>query len=180
MKNILICLFVLFIISESSNEETLTWDANNKLTWADFKASPDKESDAVALTASGITFGYSVQTTGKRIVEFSTIVESHFYPNKSWYIKAKSDVHILGHEQLHFDITELYARKFRQQISELQVNQNVKKQLNKLHEDINVELRDAQKKYDLETQHSMDAVKQREWFNYVEKELNSLEEFKSL
>lgn len=179
MKNILICLFLIFIGSDS-NEETLIWDAESKLTWADFKATPDKDSDAVALTASGITFGYSVQTTGKRIVEFSTVVESHFYPNKSWYKKERSDVHILGHEQLHFDITELYARKFRQQISELQVNQNVKKQLNKLHQDINVELNTAQKKYDLETQHSMDAVKQRRWANYVEKELILLEAFKSL
>jgi hypothetical protein len=179
LKNILICLFLIFIGSDS-NEETLIWDAESKLTWADFKATPDKDSDAVALTASGITFGYSVQTTGKRIVEFSTVVESHFYPNKSWYKIERSDVHILGHEQLHFDITELYARKFRQQISELQVNQNVKKQLNKLHQDINVELNTAQKKYDLETQHSMDAVKQRRWANYVEKELILLEAFKSL
>ncbi|NRD22851.1 DUF922 domain-containing protein [Winogradskyella litoriviva] len=179
MKNILICLFVLFIGSES-NEETIIWDATKKLTWSDFKASPDKESDAVALTASGITFGYSVQTSGKRITEFSTLVESHFYPNKSWYVKASSDVHILAHEQLHFDITELYARKFRAQIAKLQVNQNIKKQLNKLHGDINAELNEAQKKYDLETTHSINAVEQRKWSNYIEKELNRLEEFKAL
>lgn len=179
MKNILICLFV-FLIGSESNEDTIIWNADSKLTWADFKASPDKESDAVALTASGITFGYSVQTTGKRIVEFSTIVESHFYPNKSWYVKGKSDVYILAHEQLHFDLTELYARKFREQVLKLRVNQNVKKQLNKLHENINVELGAAQKKYDDETQHSINAVEQRKWSNYIEKELNRLDVFKSI
>lgn len=179
MKNILLCLFVFFIGSKP-NEETLIWDADNKLTWADFKATPDKESDAVALTASGITFGYSVQTSGKRILEFSTSVESHFYPNKSWHKEDQSDIHILAHEQLHFDITELYARKFREQIAELQVNQNIKKQLNKLHEDINAELSTAQHKYDKETQHSIDAVQQRRWSNYVEKELARLDVYKSL
>ena len=30
-----------------------------KLTWKDFKAEPNQKSDAVALTASGITFGFS-------------------------------------------------------------------------------------------------------------------------
>ncbi|WP_299103367.1 DUF922 domain-containing protein [uncultured Winogradskyella sp.] len=179
MKNILICLFVLFVSSET-NEDTMTWDENNKLTWADFKASPDSDSDAVALTASGITFGFGVKTSGKRIVEFSTTVESHFYPNKSWYKKAQSDAHILGHEQLHFDLTELYSRKLRQEISKLQVNQNVKKQLNRLHEDINLKLSAAQAKYDRETQHSINAVKQREWANYVEKELKNLKDYKSL
>ncbi|NRD20584.1 DUF922 domain-containing protein [Winogradskyella eckloniae] len=178
LKNILICLFVLFISSET-NEETLTWDAANKLTWADFKAKPDYDSDAVALTASGITFGYGVKTSGKRIVEFSSTVETHFYPNKSWYKKEESNVHILRHEQLHFDITELYSRKLRQQITKLQVNQNIKKQLNQLHEDINVELSATQAKYDQETQHSIDAVKQRAWSNFIEKELKLLDAFKS-
>lgn len=178
MKNILIFLTLLFVGSVS-NEETMSWHETSKLTWADFKANPDLESDAVALTASGITFGYSVKTSGKKIVDFSTTVEAHFYPNKSWYLKDKSNIHILGHEQLHFDITELYARMFRQQISKLKVNQNVKKQLNKLHEAINIAVNETQRKYDKETQHSINAVKQREWDNFIEKELKRLEQFKS-
>ena len=115
IKSILFCFLVLGF-ARSSNEETMTWNESRKLTWADFKAQPNYDSNAVALTASGITFGYSVKTSGKRIVDFSTTVEAHFYPKKSWHFKDKSDAYILGHEQLHFDITELYARKFRQQL----------------------------------------------------------------
>ena len=178
LKYLLILLFT-FLVSSESDDETVTWDASKKLTWADFKGSPDLESDAVALTASGITFGYSVKTSGDRIAQFSTTVETHFYPNKSWYLKAKSNEHILSHEQLHFDITELYARMFREQISKIEVNQNVKKQLNRLHDLINVAVSETQKKYDKETQHSINAVKQREWNNFIEKELDKYDQFKS-
>ena len=169
----------MFLVGSESDDETVTWNASQKLSWADFKGSPDLESDAVALTASGITFGYSVKTSGDRIVQFSTTVETHFYPNKSWYLKDKSNEHILGHEQLHFDITELYARMFRAQISKVEVNQNVKKQLNRLHDLINVAVSETQKKYDEETQHSINAVKQREWNNFIEKELAKYDQFKS-
>lgn len=178
MKYLLICLFV-FLAGSNPVEETLTWNASNKLTWADFKASPDTDSDAVALTASGITFGYSVKTSGERIVDFSTTVEAHFYPNKSWYFKDKGNAYILEHEQLHFDITELYARKFRQQLATLKVNQNIKAQMNRLHTAINKVVNDTQTKYDKETQHSINAVKQREWNNFIKKELDKLDQFKS-
>lgn len=178
MKNLLIILTFLFV-GNISNEETMSWHEINKLTWADFKANPDLESDAVALTASGITFGYSVKTSGDRIVDFSTTVEAHFYPNKSWYIKDKRNPYILAHEQLHFDITELYARKFRDQISNLKVNQNVKKQMNKLHTSINEAVNETQRRYDSQTNHSMNEEKQKEWEAFIEKELKSLEQFKS-
>jgi len=178
LKYLLISLFV-FLVGSESVEETLTWDAYKKLTWADFKANPDADTDAVALTASGITFGYSVKTSGDRIVDFSTTVEAHFYPNKSWYFPEKANTYILEHEQLHFDITELYARKFRQQLSKLEVNQNIKQQMNRLHTAINEVVNKTQRAYDKETQHSIDAVKQREWNNFIEKELNKLDQFKS-
>ncbi len=155
------------------------WNETTKLTWADFKGQPDSESDAVALTASGITFGYAVKTSGERIVDFSTTVEAHFYPNKSWYLKEKSNAHILEHEQLHFDITELYARKFRQQLTKLKVNQNVKAQMDRLHTAINEAVNETQRRYDKQTKHSMNIEKQNEWEAFIENELKELNEFKS-
>jgi len=177
LKSLLI-FFTLLCVGSFSNEETVTWDETSKLTWADFKAEPDAESDAVALTASGITFGYSLKTAGKRIAAVSTTVEAHFYPNKSWYLKDKGNAHILAHEQLHFDITELYARKFRQQLAELEVNQNIKAQMNALHNAINEAVSKTQKRYDQETMHSMNIEKQKEWEVFIGKELKALDQFK--
>ena len=157
----------------------MTWNETQKLTWSDFKASPNADSDAVALTASGITFGYSVKTSRKRIIDFSTSVEAHIYLNKSWYLEAQGDDYILGHEQLHFDLTGLYARMFIEQLTRLVVNQNVKKQMKQLHITINEALDETQKRYDAQSQHSIKVTAQTQWQVYIKEELSKLDEFKS-
>lgn len=177
-KSLILCLLLL-VFTKNTNDEAMTWSEARKLTWSDFKANPDYNSNAVALTASGITFGYSVKTSGKRIVDFSTTVEAHFYPNKSWYLKNKSDKHILGHEQLHFDITELYARKFRQQLERLVVNQNVKEQMTRLHTAINEAVNETQKRYDAQSNHSINADAQKQWELFIKEELEKLDKYKS-
>ncbi|MBU2928571.1 DUF922 domain-containing Zn-dependent protease [Winogradskyella psychrotolerans] len=173
-------LTLFFLGSTPTEEGSVTWNETAKLTWADFKGTPNSESDAVALTASGITFGYSVKTSGERIVDFTTTVEAHFYPNKSWYLKDKANTYILAHEQLHFDITELYARQFRQQIKKLVVNQNVKEQMNRLHAKINEAVNDMQRRYDEETEHSMNKEMQKQWEVTIRKELSKFDDYKSL
>ncbi|WP_111683814.1 DUF922 domain-containing protein [Winogradskyella tangerina] len=178
LKSIIICLVLLFV-GTNSNEETITWNEERKLTWEDFKAGADANSEAVALTASGITFGYSVKTSGRRIIGFSTSVEAHFYPNKSWYLSDSANDYILGHEQLHFDITELYARKFRQQLERLVVNQNIKVQMNQIHEAINTALTKTQHTYDEQTQHSIVEEAQKYWEGYIKDELQKLDKYKS-
>ncbi|MFC0605185.1 DUF922 domain-containing protein [Winogradskyella pulchriflava] len=178
LKYVIVCVVFLFV-GMTSNEETMSWNETQKLTWADFKASPDPNSDAVALTASGITFGYSVKTSGRRIIAFTTTVEAHFYPNKSWYIKDRGDDHILRHEQLHFDITELYVRKFKQQLERLVVNQNIKEQMAQVHTAINEALGKTQKEYDAQTNHSINVEAQRYWESFIADELKKLDEYKS-
>ncbi len=174
----LICCLVLLFVGESSYDDTITWDASRKLTWLDFKAAPNFKSEAIALTASGITFGYSVKTSDARITDFSTTVEAEFYRNKSWYLKGKADAYILRHEQLHFDITELYARKFRAQLSQLGLSRTIKKQMDRLHEAIIVGLDETQKRYDAESEHSMNIEMQKHWEEFIAEELQALDLFK--
>jgi len=178
IHHFIISILFLFVGS-SSNDETISWNDSRKLKWEDFKGNPNSQSDAVALTASGITFGYSVKTSGKRVIDYSTTVKAHFYPKKSWYLSEKADNHILAHEQLHFDITELYARKFRQQLERLVVNQNIKIQMNQIHVAINEALDKTQKTYDEQTNHSIIVEAQSYWENYIKEELAKLDQYKS-
>ncbi len=174
---IAICIPLLMLIP--MNDEVISWNDTLKLTWGHFKAVPKTNTSAVALTASGITFEFSVKETETRIVDFDTKVYAHFYPKKSWYIKAQGDAYILAHEQLHFDITELYARKFRKEISQLKINSNIKSQLRNLHEKINKELAATQNRYDKESDNSVNREFQTKWNNYVKSELAKLEAYKS-
>lgn len=176
-KMLFLSLFLSFISPE--NEMVMSWRDDLKLTWNDFKGTQNIQSDAVAVTASGITFGYSVRKANSKIVDFTVSVEAHFYPEKSWVVKALANDYILAHEQLHFDITELHVRKFRQQISTVKVSQHLGSELDRLHKSINKELATMQNQYDTESNNSINKEVQIKWVTFVKKELKKHEAFKS-
>ncbi|WP_303318035.1 DUF922 domain-containing protein [Flavivirga abyssicola] len=172
---ILCCLLCV-----QQDEPVISWNESYKLSWSDFKDKPDKSTSAVAITASGITFGFSVSTTDDQVVGFTSEVHTHFYPEKSWYKKEIADSHVLDHEQLHFDITELYARKFRYRIDQIKISNSVRNQLKTLHNTINKELSQMQNRYDSETNYSRNIEVQTQWKLYIADELKKLSKYKSV
>lgn len=173
-------LFLFFVVQLSAQKEpTIAWDKNTPLTWADFKDTPNANTDAAALTASGITFGFSIQRTDGIPTSFKTTVECLFYPNKSWYRPDVSNAHILKHEQMHFNITELHTRLFRQQLRKVRVSSNLRNELNALYKSINETLAVMQNQYDAETNHSINKEKQKEWETFILTELKKSEAYKT-
>ena len=167
------------ILTLHKDETTISWSESHKLSWNDFKAPAKTNTDAVATTASGITFSYSIKKTSKRIVGFKTKIFAHFYPEKSWYRAEQADNHILAHEQFHFNITELHARKFRQRVAQLQASSSLKAELEIIHKEINIELSNLQELYDAETDFSRNYEFQSHWQNHIETELAKLDDYKS-
>lgn len=174
---ILISFFVFF---SQEKETTIVWSESYKLTWDDFQGTPKINKEAVAVTASGITFGYSINKLDDKIVAFTTEIGAYFYPKKSWYKLEQATEHILKHEQLHFDITELFARKFRQQVTTLQLSNNLPNQLKALHKAISKEVAEYQDAYDKATNCSRNIEKQLEWEHHVKQELEKLAPYKLL
>ena len=85
----------------------------------------------------------------------------------------------MAHEQLHFDITELYARIFRKQLTE-----NIKsvRDLSKIKGMGKQILSDWDKEedlYDRETEHSINEAKQKEWILNIRQRLDELKDFAS-
>ncbi|WP_082333753.1 DUF922 domain-containing protein [Mangrovimonas sp. TPBH4] len=178
MKFLGICC-VLWLGFLGVNEERLSWREDFKLTWTDFKGEPKSDSEAAAVTASGISFSYSITESKKGIETFTTKVEAHFYPKKSWVLKQEATTHILGHEQLHFDITELHVRKFRKALGKLKVSKSLKADIDSLHKSVNEELAKTQKQYDTESDYSRNLEAQARWRQLVAHELEKLKDFKS-
>jgi len=171
---ILCCFFSL-----QKTPELKPWHANYNLTWQDFKGDANYNIKSAASTASGIYFRYSLQQKNKKDIGFNTEVVAYFYPEKSWCKKGVVTKHILNHEQIHFDITELFSRKFRQRLAHVKPQKNTKKVLNKLYATIRQELQSMQNLYDTETNHSINKVQQAKWNVFVEKALNKLDNYKS-
>lgn len=175
--------FLIFfcILIVQKDEPVLSWNASNKLAWSDFKALPDNKVSAVAVTASGITFGFSItKTDSNQVISFDADVSAHFYPEKSWFKRELADNYLLSHEQLHFDITELHARKFREQIAKLTNLSTVKQDLRRLNESINTALARMQNTYDEESDYSRNEEAQANWQDYINKELQKVAKYKSV
>src|SRR5579885_2924178 len=110
-------VFPLTLQAQNSQDELINWQAGRKLTWNDYYGKPDPASDAAASTATylGIQYSFSNNT-------FQLKISCSFSKNKSW-VRYKNDF-VLSHEQGHFDITELFARRLNKAMSEYQFNRN--------------------------------------------------------
>ena len=151
----------------SQEEEVILWDAERKLQWSDFKGSYFKTEWAAATTASGISYSFtSFEKEGRLYLDF--VVQSEFYPNKSWYRPELCNTNILSHEQLHFDISELYARKMRERLAEARFTMNAKAEVRAIYKGILKELSNFQNKYDRETNFSQDLHQQQLWNKEIE------------
>lgn len=162
----------------TQDKSVITWSESYKLSWSNFKAKPNQAERASAITASGITFGFSIKEKNAKVISFTTDVFAHFYPEQSWFKPVETDAHVLGHEQLHFDITELYARMFRQHISQLKISNSINSQLKKMHSTINKELAALQDVYDTETDYSRNVKQQAKWKVHIATELAKLSKYK--
>jgi hypothetical protein len=152
-----------------SVEEEIKWDKSQRLTWSDFKGRPDRRSQMDALTESGISFSWGCDARGFRHETYSM-----FVPSKSW-VKTKSP-ELLRHEQLHFDITEVHARKIRKYFGELRNPCKLGQSgINSAAGRIIRESTDMQNQYDRETEHSENEASQRRWEQKIAAELQSLE-----
>ncbi len=143
-------------------EETIEWTPESKLTWKDFKVKAPSNVRAAATTASGISYEFSTRFEGgEMMVDYS--VHTFFYPTKSWYKPKICNDLTLVHEQLHFDISELFARKMGRQMDSTVFTNNVKVEVKKIYKKILNELSDYQNLYDNQTNFSHDKEQQLLW-----------------
>jgi len=162
---------ILLPLIEPNQTHLIEWSNARKLTWNDFQGKPNDESDNAALTSSNINFQFGYGSAG-----FNYTISCRFDKNQSW-VKVKSD-HVLAHEQGHFDIAEIHARKLNKALKEYKYNRNtVSQDVNKIYEDIMKKHHETQSIYDKETDHSRNSAKQEEWYKKIANDLKSLEAY---
>jgi len=121
LKNIFFFVGFITLLSFSFvKDEFILWQENKKLKIQDFKAD-NKDTVKVnrqqflgAISAIRIEYS-SFQRNKNSVPDFS--IKTYFDPNESWML-LKND-YVLQHEQIHFDLTELYARKMRKSVESL-------------------------------------------------------------
>lgn len=95
---------------------------------------------------------------------------------RSWVLKeAKNDSALLRHEQIHFDITELYARKIRKLLAEYINPCGKEKEIKAAINVLKQEQINENNLYDIESVHSTNKIMQKKWDEKIKKELKETE-----
>ena len=177
-----ICLLLSFSLSGWSQvpDNKILWDENRPLEWKDFQAAPNPNNPFYANTNTGISYSWSFRASGDEL-EFVYDVYSFFLPENSWMRSGKGSENLLAHEQLHFDITELHARKLRKKLKEFDPTsvKDLKKTLGEMYRRMEAERKAMQEKFDADTDHSIRANVQLEWQKRIQQEMSALEDFSS-
>lgn len=156
---------------EKENDTIIVWTASRKLSWSDFQ-SPSHEGTKGAQSDIGLSI---VSTLRNRNVNY--VVFPYFYKQRS--STNTSNDYVLVHEQIHFDIAELFARKMRKRIKELGNEQFNRQRYNREIDRIYESYLKAQEDFDKETGHSLVEKNQKKWELRIAAELKELNPYKS-
>lgn len=156
----------------------LPWSAERALAWSNYLGRPDETSNAAAVTA--YKFSYREECVGDA---FTFRVLSQFDQALSW-VKPKALVTLSGrsrllvHEQAHFDLSEVQARKLRRALYQLRtpcsMTSDERKTLVMQHIREDAE---TQRRYDADTGFGANDMPQRRWVLDIGRELAALADY---
>ncbi len=150
--------------------DTIQWKENSSLKYSDFKSKP--YGSFQGNTYAGITLDFTQDEKGIHLFLFTIFFCKHSF------LKDTS-INLLNHEQLHFDITEIYKRKLLQQLSQKDFSKekNSSAVIQKIYNQVNEEMNKEQDRYDKETNHGIISAKQNQWIDSVRAQLKALSNF---
>jgi hypothetical protein len=160
--------------SQNNNGNVIKW-ADNKLTWENFQGKPELQSKYKAETFTIIKSNPIFYNSDSIIYEISNC----FVINKSW-TKDNESSRLLSHEQLHFDISELAARRTRKAYSSVKLTKHeiTYEKLSRIFKYYSGKYKDSlNSKYDLQTNHGLDSIIQINWERKITIELEGLREY---
>ena len=168
-------LFIAFFFFAFQSDDKIPFKDGNFLTWDNFKGKPNTSSPYKALTETTITI--DIKTKGDEAI---ITIQDFFDENLSW-TKEKNNTALLGHEQTHFNINEVWTRKLRQKLNgKTYPVKSFQKELNAMHSEIHKESKAMQIEYDKETEHSVNEANQEKWNKKIRNELEKLSAFSGI
>jgi len=167
------------IDAEIARDSGILWAARRPLTWGDFRGSPPSNPGAVAAeTAYTIIHGAACRGS-----TFEYRVAAAFRPKQSWVrpaaLRTAADsTRALRHEQTHFDLAEVHARRLRRYFAELIAPCRIPtNDLAATAARMGREEKAAQELYDQETDHGRAAPAEGRWEKDVAAQMTALAKF---
>lgn len=147
-----ICVFVFIYVAPSFAQDTIHWDKQRPLAWEDFRGVPEDNAIESAQAATGVALAFQYrEDLENNTWEYIYDVHSFFLTDLSWYKKQDINYYLLEHEQTHFNISELFARKLRYELSKLVPSESVGEEAEEIYNTVQNQHSILQNKYDKET-----------------------------
>lgn len=160
---------------KADNADYILYNVDNDLKIKDFKGRPDMNSNGVGATYSGI----QVSMAGKSFngkMDVNVLMMVYFDKSQSWMKPEGKDERVLKHEQIHFDLTAIYACKMYHAIMNGTYNsKNVKQKLRDIQNKFTNELQSQQALYDKQTKHGTIDDVQKAWSEKVQQMKSELD-----
>ncbi len=154
------------------DHEEIVWQSNRRLVWDDFTSRAGSSGVFKAYTTAGMR--YEIDSPGEQV---RIRTEAYFIKSESWvHIDHKNAV-LLRHEQGHFDLAAVYARRLDKSLRKFEVSasefiaQNLNVSVQQIFNELYDELSSTQGRYDAETNHGTIAEAQSEWEVWIKNEL---------
>ena len=164
-------LMAIHFCIAACGSDTIHWCNDRKLTWSDFKF--NNPTGYGAATANQIL----IQLIGPNDSIYAFDVHPIFLCNESW--SNDTSKALLAHEQIHFDIAELAARRIRRFLSEKIITEaNYLELYNKIRSMIAFQY-ETNDRFDKETGHGFLNAQQIRWRKLIDSQLKALEKFSS-
>jgi hypothetical protein len=166
------------IDTQLAKDSAIRWSAR-KLVWTDFQGKPPDRNDQVA-AETAYTILHGARCVGST---FDSVVVAAFRPRDSWVKMAMlrtpaDNARALRHEQAHFDLAEVHARRIRRYYAELAAPCRLStSDLAEAAKRMERDEKAAQEQYDAESDHGRNATQQARWEKTVATDLSGLAKF---
>jgi hypothetical protein len=172
MKYFLLALFFCLSLSKSYCQfgDTINWRSDYRLKVSDFQGFPAANSESKAVSSCNIAYKIEFENS------VMTVKINCYFKRRSSWIKDSIGLNLLNHEQGHFNIAELFARKFRQAIK-LYRGKLTKEIVRELYQKYRAEMELFDQQYDAKTNFSQDYKMQRKWYALILLEVKKLSAF---
>lgn len=160
-----------------STKDTVFYDPERPLSWADFTESPNRTSSYNATIFSSFSIAGNASIQNGEIVQ-NIEIKVYMLPGQSWVKKA--DDYANNHEQRHFDLTRIAADRMIQRLKNIELEPTLfEATLNDIYLEAYREMNRFQELYDDQTNNGINKGIQSDWNQAIRKalagEIESLE-----
>lgn len=173
---LLVFLLIYALQASAQSDDIIFWEEGRRLTWQDFTEGTPGPGVAAH---SALSIHYTVCKRSIWNGKVALRVDCTFQKSNS--LVSTPNIHplLLGHEQLHFDIAEVFARKLRKAFATSKLHTgNVDEEAKRLYQKVMLEYMNFQRMFDIETRYGAEKDVQLKWGRRVAEELKQLENYK--